>query len=201
MSIIVDSIQQNSEEWLKEKLGKVSASNASKIITNDGKPSKQRKGYLHTLASELITKQPTNTFKSEAMQTGNEREDESRKFFEFTQGVKVEQVGLIYKDEKKEILCSPDGIINREYGLELKNVLPKTQVGYLLADTLPAEHFAQIQFSLYVTGFEFWMFLSYVPNMRPLIVRVERDKVFLKALEAELKTFTKDLRDVVRRIR
>ena len=41
MPIIIDSIEQGSDLWFEEKLAKPSASNASKIITNDGKPKEE----------------------------------------------------------------------------------------------------------------------------------------------------------------
>lgn len=204
--MIVVNLTQGSQEWLAEKLGKPSASNASKLITTEGKPSKQRGGYMDELAAEIITGKSEEGYKSQIMtELGNEREDESRKLYELIHNVEVEQVGVIYKDEKKQFLCSPDGIIKapkkQSYGLELKNVLGKTQVGRLRDNCLPTEYFSQIQFSLYVTGFEFWQFLSYAPGMKPLIVRVERDEKFIKALSVELELFCGQLQDLVNQIK
>lgn len=199
--MIIVQCEQNSEQWWQEKLGKPSASNASKIITNDGKPSKQRTGYLYELAGEIITGKREEGYKNAIMEAGQEREDESRKFYELTYGVEVTQVGVIYKDEQKKFLCSPDGIVKDKYGLELKNILPKTQVKYLLDGGLPPEYFSQIQFSLYVTGFKYWEFLSYVPAMKPLIIRVMPDKKFLAILEVELEVFCKELETITNKIK
>lgn len=199
--MIIENCSQGSEAWFKLKIGKPSASNASRIITNEGKPSKSRIGYMYELAGEILTGKQEEGYKNANMITGQEREDESRKFFELTNGVEVKQVGVVYKDKKKQFLCSPDGIVNDEYGLELKNVLPKTQVKYLLSGETPEEYFSQIQMSLYITGFEYWMFLSYVPAMRPLQIRVERDGKFLKALAVELGIFTEELEDIINKIK
>ena len=199
--IIVNDIEQGSPEWFEAKLGKPSASNASKIITNDGKPSKQRTGYLYELAAERITGRREEGYKNANMEMGNEREQESRDLFEILNDVKVEQVGLIYKTSKQEILCSPDGLIGTEAGLELKNVLPKTQVKYLLAGGLPSEYFGQIQFSLYVTGFKKWQLFSYVPAMEPLHIVVERNDKYIEALDRELKRFNEELEETVRKIK
>ena len=199
--MIIVNLIQGSEEWFKEKLGKPSASNASKIITNDGKPSKQRTGYLYELAGELLTSKREEGYKNANMELGNEREDESRKYYELTHNVEVTQVGVIYKDEQKKFLCSPDGIIKEKYGLELKNVLPKTQVKYLLENKLPEDYFGQCQMSLYITGFDYWQFLSYVPAMKPLFVRVEPDKAYQKALQVELEIFVDELEKTVKKLR
>jgi hypothetical protein len=132
---------------------------------------------------------------------GQEREAESRSYYELLNDVKVEQVGVVYKDGNKKFLCSPDGIVKNEYGLEMKNVLPKTEVKYLLDNELPAEYFSQIQFSLFVTGFNFWEFFSYCPLLKPLIIRVEPDKAFQKALKVELELFCSELDDIVAKIK
>lgn len=198
--IIID-IEQGSEQWLNEKIGKPSASNASKIITNAGAKSKQQEGYMFELVGEIITGKKEDGYRNKNMETGNEREYESREFFEIVHNVEVSQVGVVYKDEKKEFLCSPDGLVDNKYGIELKNVLPKTQVKYLLNNKVPSEYFSQIQFSLYITGLEYWYFMSYVPAMKPLIIKVERDEKFLKLLDAELKDFCEELKETVNKIK
>ena len=199
--IIVD-IKQGSEEWIKEKLGKPSASNISKILTNAGKPSKQREGYLYELVAERLTGRREESYKNANMEMGNEREEESRSMFELLQDASIEQVGVVYKDEKKEFLCSPDGIVPKQkYGLELKNVLPKTQVKYLLNGKLPSEYFGQCQSSLYVTGFDYWMFMSFCPGLKPLIIMVEPDKEYINALKVELEIFTEELNKITDKLR
>jgi len=198
--IIVKDLIQGSPEWFAEKIGKPSASNASKIITNDGKPSKQREGYLYELAAEAITGRQENGYKNGAMEQGQEREDESRKMFELMHDVEIEKVGVVYKDEKKRFLCSPDGMA-KDFGLELKNPFSKTQVKYLLDGELPNEYFGQVQFSLYVTGFKSWWFLSYVPVMRPLILEVRPDMAYQKSLAKELDIFCDELDEIIKKLK
>ncbi len=204
--MIIINCKQGSEGWLNEKVGKPSASNASKIVTNAGKQSKQREGYLYELAGERITGKKEEGYSNKNMEVGIERELESRTYYEIINDVDVAEVGVIYKDEEKKFLCSPDGLVLKpgaepHLGLEMKNVIPKTQVKYLLTNTLPSEYLSQIQFSLYITGFKFWDFLSYVPGMKPLIIRVERDENFLTSLEFELSLFCKELDIIVNKIK
>jgi len=199
--MIMLDLVQGSEEWFREKLAKPSASNAEKIITTQGKPSKQREAYMYTLAAEAITGQREESYKNGIMQIGNDREQESRDLYSMVTDDEIKQVGVIYKNKERKYLCSPDGICEKkQYGLELKNVLGKTQVKYLLAGELPIEYFCQVQFSLYVTGFDYWMFCSYCPAMKPLIVRVERDEEFIKKLSAALEAFCKELDKTVKAI-
>lgn len=198
--IILKDLIQGSPEWFAEKIGKPSASNISMILTNDGKVSKQRDGYLYTLAAEIITGRQENGYKNGAMEQGQEREDESRKMFELMHDVEIEKVGVVYKDEKKRYLCSPDGM-GKDFGLELKNPLGKTQVKYLLDGGLPSEYFGQVQFSMYVTGFTKWHFMSFVPGMKPLVLEVSPDSAYQKALALEIDAFCDELEFIVTKIR
>lgn len=198
--MIILEMAQGSPEWVKEKLGKPSASNASKIITNGGEPSKSRTNYMYELAAEIMTGRPTDGFCGVHMQNGKDREDECRKLYEMLYDVSILTPGVIYKDEERKVLCSPDGINGTIHGLEMKNVMPKTQVKYLLDNKVPDEYFSQIQFSLWVTGFEYWDFFSYAPGMKPLRIREYRDEEFIEALEREVRIFCAELETVVSRI-
>jgi hypothetical protein len=91
---------QGSEEWLQSRVGVVTASNFSKVFTTAGKLSTSREGLINQLIAEKLTNAPTETFKSSAMERGNELEpSQARAMFEVIMGVEVEEVGLI-KDER-----------------------------------------------------------------------------------------------------
>jgi len=200
--VIILECEQLSEEWFKEKAGKPSASKTDRIITRTGVPSKQQNGYLYELASEVITGVYTNSYQSKAMADGIEKEAGTRMLYEFIYDVEVEQVGMIYPDESKKYLVSPDGLIGREYGLELKNVLPKTQVYYLLnPDKLLDEYFVQVQTALLVTGFDRWDLMSNCDGMKPLILTINRDEAFLKKLSEELDKFCLELSMVINKLK
>ena len=200
--MITVDLEQGSEAWFKERLGKPSASNCSKIITNDGKPSKQREGYLYELAGEIITQSRVEGYKNTFMEEGNTREQEAIDFFCMYKECALQKVGVVYANDDKQYLCSPDGIIiGKKEGFECKNPLPKTQVKYLLDGGLPSEYFGQVQFSLYVTGFKMWHFLSYVPAMKPLYIEVKRDEKFIEILENQLKLFCSELNQIVSKLK
>lgn len=200
--LIVDCVQ-GEEAWFKEKLGKPSASNISKIIGTSGKRSTQRAGYMDELAGEIITGERDLTgFTNGRMETGNEREEESRQLYEIHQGVEIQQVGVVYKDDKKRFLCSPDGlIVGSKTGIEMKNVIPKTQVKRRRENKLPTEYSNQCQFSLFVTGYENWHFWSYCPKLKPLLIVVERNEDFIKLLEIELNLFCNELDALVEKVK
>ena len=199
--IVMDQIEQLSPEWFAEHAGVPGASSFDKIVASKGAPSKSRQGYLYQLAGEAITGKKEAGYSSPAMDEGVNREQESRELYEMINKCEVEQVGMAYPDEQKKYLCSPDGLIERKRGLELKNVIPKTQVQYLLDGKLPTKYFIQCQGSLLVTGCDAWDFMSYCPGMPPFIIQVERDEIFIQKLESELDSFVIELAGIIKKLK
>ena len=198
--IIIDNFPQGSEEWFVEKAGRPGASSFDRIVTTKGEPSKQRQDYLYQLAGEAIIGRQEEGYTSFAMQQGIEREAESRALFEILYGVTIRQVALVYKDESKAVLCSPDGLMD-DCGVEMKNPLLKTHVKYLLNGGLPTEYFTQVQGSMWVTGFKCWYFMSHYPALDPLILKVERDEGFILKLSKEMDRFIMDLALTIRKLK
>jgi hypothetical protein len=134
------------------------------------------------------------------MSTGKLRELDARNYYEFCKKVKVKQVGFCLRDKPK-CGCSPDSLVSINGGLEIKCPLGTTHVQYLLDNRLAVEYIPQVQGSLFVTGRDWWDFMSHYPDMRPLIIRVKPDKAFQAKLKRELKLFCADLDRLVRRIK
>lgn len=188
--IIIDC-EQGSEEWFAARVGIPSASNFDKIITAKGEPSKSAKKYMLQLAGERIIGDKEESYQNAAITRGIEMEGEARAFFEMLHGP-VEQVGLIYKDENKDTSCSPDGL-PKDTGLEIKCPSLAVHVEYLLGNKLPTTYFQQVQGSMFVTGFSSWWFMSYYPGMNPLIIKVDRDIMFMGKLGKAIKEFNEKL--------
>ena len=198
--MLIIECEQRSPQWFQERLGKPSSSRFGEILTSTGEISKQRKGYLYDLAAQIISGQSPETYISAAMEEGIRREEESRTLYEMIYGVEVKQVGMIFPDDDKKYLCSPDGLRADNIGLELKNVLPKTQVEYLLSKKLPSVYVPQVQGSMLVTGFKQWHFMSYCPALPPLILEIERDEKWIEKCDKELKAFNQELEEMVKRL-
>jgi len=191
--------EQGTPEWHAARCGVPSASNFDRIITLDGKPSKQRQKYLYQLAGEKITGTAEEIYQNEAMQRGKQLEDEARKLYEMLTEKEVKQVGFCL-NKNPLYGASPDGLIGEEGLLEIKCPIISTHVGYLLENNLPNDYLQQIQGQLLVTGREWCDFMSYYPAMKPLIVRVIPDKEFQKMLKKELKVFCVELEEVIKKI-
>lgn len=178
--MIVIDCEQGSPEWFAARLGKPTASEFDKIITAGGKPSTQADGLLHKLLAELITGKAAVFTESDWMKRGKEYEAEARDFLSFHLDTEIRQVGFVMTD-CGSFGCSPDGMY-AEGGCELKCPSPGVHVSYLLRGTIPPDYIPQVQGSMLVTGAPWWDFVSYHPDMPPLIVRVERDYAFHAAL-------------------
>ena len=201
MAIIENSFEQRSDAWYKARLGNPGASEFSNIITSEGNLSKSRENFMFRLAAEKIRGKSDEAFQSEAMVNGQAKEEEARIFFQLIQHIKIKKVGMIYKDRQKLFHTSPDGLIGSDSGIEIKCPLAKTQAKYLIEKKLPTQFFVQIQGNLYVSERKYWWFMSYCDSMKPLLIRVERDKKFISILHIQLIKFCAELREIIKKIK
>ena len=192
---IIDCVQ-GSEEWFKARCGIPTASEFDKIITTEGKASKQREKYMYRLAGEAIIGKPEETYKNGNMERGTLLEDEARQAYSLISGNEVIQVGFC--DSESGYGASPDGLIGNDGLLEIKCPTLAVHVSYLLGNKLPTDYFQQVQGELLVTGRKWADFVSYYPGIKPLIVRVKRDEDFIERLRVELEVFYVELTEVVK---
>jgi hypothetical protein len=174
--------EQGSPEWLQARLGVPSASSYAKLITSTGKASTQADAYINQLVAERLTGEPTFFQVTDPMQRGMDLEPEARASYEAQTGNLVMQVGFLMHDTL-QAGASPDGLIGEDGGLEIKCPSGHTHVEYLRGGGLPVKYFQQVQGCLWISGRDWWDFMSYHPRMEPLIIRVNRDDKFIKALE------------------
>lgn len=192
--------EQQTPEWYAIRAGRPTASSFDKIVTTKGEPSKQSIKYLYKLAGEFVSGQPEETYQNGAMLRGCEMEEEARNLYQVINDVEVQKVGFCLADSEK-YGASPDGLIGEDGLLEIKCPTLAVHVEYLLGGKMPSTYFQQVQGQLLVTGRKYCDFLSYYPAIKPFIVRVERDKAFLKALEVELEVFCQQLEETINKIK
>lgn len=184
---------QNSEEWFTEdRLGKVTGSIFSKIVTKTGKRSASLEEVVNRAVAELIMRVPDETFQSDSMLRGKELEDKALEFFNFVYGYEFEKCGFMDAvDEEGESLgygVSPDGIwLSKNLGLELKCPEAHTHLAYLSSQSLPDKYIQQVQGALMVSKFDKWVFGSFHPSLPCFRVEVGRDEKLIKAMEPLVK--------------
>src|SRR6201993_1581121 len=186
MPIFHHDVAQYSDEYDRLRLGIPTSSNFHKIITPQGKPSKQWREYACVLIAERILQQRIEFYNSPAMERGLIVEADAAAWYEFDHDVTVEKVGFI-SDDDYTVGCSPDRLVGDDGLLEIKAPLPHTQVEYWISGAvherfrpqLPGQH-------------------DVLPK---LVMRVEPDEKFIKALDREVQIFTYFIERVMEKIR
>jgi len=183
MIILTD--EQGSPEWLASRLGRPSASMFSNLITTSGKPSSSAKKYIAEMVAERLTGRSKPFYTNDHMERGNFLEPEAREAYEFITDLEVVETGFILHDSE-EFGCSPDGLVANDGGLEIKCPSDEVHAGYLIDGKVPTKYYQQVQGCMWVTGRDWWDFMSYHPEMPHLLVRMERNEEFIEAMATEV---------------
>ena len=187
-----NDIEQGSILWFELRCGSLGASRAKDALA--GGTGATRKKLMYQLAAESVTGQKESFFQTAAMAEGVRREPESRAFFEFEKGIVLEETGLIINDKYPGTHCSPDGF-NKELkcGFEVKNPSAAVHVEYLIKNKLPATYAKQVMFSLMISEYDSWWFMSYFPGLKPLIIEVKRDEEKIAEMADGVRLFVDDV--------
>jgi predicted phage-related endonuclease len=188
-------VLQGSDEWDELRRGVPTASNFGKIITAvKAQLSTSWQTYaVELLAAELkVVVPPPPSF---WMEWGTENEPYAVAAYELMTGRKTEQVGFVWPDDHKRYGCSPDRLVGDDGLLECKCPMPETVLKYHLTG-FPNDYKPQVQGQLLVTGREWCDFLAYHPELKPFLVRVERDEKYIANLTVALDEFCENLEEL-----
>ena len=185
---ISHDVRQYSEEYDRLKLGIPTSSNFHKIITPHGKRSRQWREYACLLIAERILQRKIEFYRSPAMERGVIVEAEAADWYEFDQDVTVQPIGFI-TDDAHTVECSPDRLVGDDGLLEIKAPLPHTQVDYWLSGAVNERFWPQLQGQLYVSQRRWVDLLCWHDVLPKIVMRVEPDAAFIKALDRELQSF------------
>ena len=203
-------IEQRTDEWFQQRLGKVTASRISDVIakTKTG-VSTSRQNYLVQLVSERLTGKKGDSFVNQAMLDGIERESAARELYMQTRGVSATEVGFFDHPVIKNSGASPDGAVNAEeegkYAglIEIKCPIETTHTNTLMSKSVPSKYLPQIQWQMAsVSPNVKWVdFISFNPNfpdtMQLFVARVERDNAYIAELEAEVIKFLDEVEQTI----
>ncbi len=197
-------VTQGSEEWHQCRVGKITASKFDKIITSQGKPSKQRDKYLNKKVAERIKNTRSENIKTKSMERGAMLEPEAKLALAMIRGYEITEVGILQKNEW--VQCSPDGLIYDQDKLvgatEIKCPEDSTQIEYLKANKIPAKYIPQVQGYFYCCSDLKWLdFFSYCPGLPPLLIRTYPDRIFLEKLDKEINRASEYLKKTVEQIK
>lgn len=208
-------MEQRTEEWFAERAGRITASRMADVMTErergefksgprKGQPKPQPKNlvdYAYQLAAERLTGIPRKQVKAAALTWGREVEPAAMAAYQAETGEIVESCGFIVHPQHDFIGASPDFLVGFEGGGEIKS--PESSEVHLetLLNGLPPEHIAQIQGGLWVTGRQWWDFVSYHPSFsekhRLYIQRVSRDDEYISGMESACLLLEADVQHII----
>lgn len=247
--IIIDNIEQGSQEWHKLRAGVVTASRAAEFAaepklaplpdgieySKDGKEHvfvfegkefrgtnkaalqteirgllpmiypDMRDGYMAELVGQVCTGLIPDEMSFKQCEWGKEHEHEARAYFEFETGLKVNEVGFIYKDKSHRFGLSPDGLIDgKKIGLELKcPFTTKVFIEFAAGGKIKQDYIEQCQYSMWLTGYDAWYFANYDPrvkNKKLHHVLIERDSDYMAKYDASSVKFIEDMNKMLEKM-
>lgn len=191
-------IEQGSEEWFAQRLGKVTASRVSDVMakTKSG-PSASRKNYMMELLCQRLTGAREEGFTSAAMQRGIDLEPLARSAYEVTTGEIVTEASFVIHPEYEGIGASPDGLIGDTGLLEIKCPNTAQHVACLRNGEPDKRYWWQMQCQMACTGRQWCDFASFddrLPEPLQLFVqRVGRDEQAISEMIGECLDFLVEL--------
>jgi putative phage-type endonuclease len=159
-----DKMEQRSPEWFASRLGLITASSVGAILGHS--PNATRADVMRRMVREWHGAEPEFTGNI-ATEYGQNNEAGAIVEFKLETGFDVEPVGFITKEDWAG--CSPDGRIGEvdPIGLEVKcpfglRDAPAPVPFKSLRSQL--HYYDQVQFSLWVTGWQEWKFYQWAKN-------------------------------------
>ena len=199
---IVDDIEQGSDQWKLDRLGKVTASSVKSVLSKGrgSAPSKMAETYMMELIADILTGELKPFFENDAMKWGTETEPQARSMYSVKNDF-VEVREVAYVEHNEFILISPDGLIGDDGLLEIKCPNTTTQLKRALSDDYSADYKAQIQMQLWVTEREWCDFLSFDPRLECeagyLQQRVFRDEEYIEEMKVKVYAFVEKMNELI----
>lgn len=198
---IIRGVAQGSEEWLKLREGRATASRFTDVMTKGVKGEQFGKGfnsYAFELAIEKITGESATFYKSAPMQRGTNFEPIAALRYSMEEGEPVEEItGILVNDD---VWVSPDRLVGLTGLVEIKCPNTSTHVKYLLGEEVPDLYKAQTQGQLWGSEREWNDFVSYDDRWKAqdyFKCRVYRDEPYIKELEARLRVLIEKRDEII----
>lgn len=159
-------VEQNTDEWMQLRNGRVTMSSAGKFMANEGKafgdPAKE---YALQIALEILTgKKAEFGFSNDHMERGHAQEPVARMLYEEENFVTVTNGGFF---DCGDYGTSPDGLVGENGGIEIKSVVAKTHYATLKRGSFDPSYKWQLIGHLNCTKRDWFDFVSYCSDFPP----------------------------------
>jgi len=154
-------MEQRTSEWFDARKGRITASSVGAILGLA--PYATRADVMRRMVREALGAE--NEFDGNiATKYGVNNESGALIEFEMETGHTVRPVGFVTREDWDG--CSPDGLISDDMGLEIKCPFSLRKEENPQFKTLAEQphYFAQVQFSIWVTGLFGWYFFQWSPK-------------------------------------
>jgi len=189
--------EQGSDQWFKDRLGIATASRFDAVMTTI-QHKRSKSDYIYELAAEIITKKRQQKFMgNEHTERGSDQQDEAIAEYEFMFDVECEEVGFCLAFDGARYGSSPDALIDKRKGLEVKCPELKKHLEYSFDECIPKEHKHQVYGGLFVSGYDSWDFMSYHRDAAPFVIEINKNNIdYLKWSESFIKILNEFLEDL-----
>jgi len=191
-------IEQGSDAWFAQRLGKVTASRVADVMakTKSG-PAASRKNYMMELLCQRLTGRREEGFTSAAMQRGIELEPLARSAYEVESGLLVLEAEFVIHPQCDQFGASPDGFVGAEGLIEIKNPNTAQHVACIQSGSYDDKYYPQMQCQLACTGRQWCDFVSFDDRMpeelQLFIYRVQRCDEYISEMMDEVLEFLGEL--------
>ncbi len=205
---VVDA-PQRSERWFAARLGRLTGSRASDMLstlkTGKGEAAGRRNLRVQLVLERVTGRSLEDGFQSKAMEQGIIREVDACAMYEALTGTFLHSTGFLAHNTLLAG-CSLDGHVGDFEGIiEIKSPQPATHLGYLRSGQIPDNYYKQILHGLWMSGALWCDWLSYNPDfpahLQTKLVRVARNEAVIKAYELMVRMFLGEVEAEVTAIR
>ncbi len=187
-------VEQNTDDWLILRSGKLTGSAIAKVMANYGKAfGDPAKRLAADIAVEQLTGKPiSNGYTNENMQRGHEQEPIARMLYESETFCTVTNGGFF---DNGFTGCSPDGLVGKDGIIEIKSVIPSVQYKRVKSMSYDKAYHWQLMDNLRESGRDWIDYVSFCaefPHDKRLFVqrlhKSDQSEEF-KKLEARIAEF------------
>jgi len=165
-------IEQCTPEWHAIRAGKWSASKAPVIM--GGLTTKGIEDLIMDIAwGRMYGPIEHSSFKSAAMERGNNLEPDTRDRYAFETDNVVDECGFVEHASIPHVGWSPDGLVGRKLGIEAKNPLHKAYMEVKRTGLIPSEYRWQTKWGMWVGELDGMDFLCDHPKAGLIILPCE----------------------------
>jgi hypothetical protein len=192
-----EELVQRSPEWWQYRAGKVTASRLYDVIKRNlpkkgqsvGDYSAKRAGYMAELVGEIITGRAVDRKDVRSLNDRADFEPDARAAYTWYTGNEIVEVGCIPHPSIERFACSPDGLVKRSGGVEIKVLDAQNHLRAIQGDNaIIEEYLPQCNGNLSCSGRKWWdlvFFNPYMPEeMKLYVVRINRNQEVIGLLES-----------------